>query len=66
MYIGDKLGDLEEMGRVERTREIARRRTRRAKIKKLRTKFAAAKNADEKQEIQVKMHKISPFVRLEE
>jgi hypothetical protein len=54
------------MGRVERTREIARRRTRRAKIKKLRTKFAEAKTADERQEIQVKMHKISPFVRLEE
>ena len=39
------------MGRVERDREIARRRTRRAKLKKLRAKFDTAKSQDEKDEI---------------
>ena len=54
------------MGRVERTRELARRRTRRAKLKKLRTKFANAKNDGEKAELSEKARKISPFVNLEE
>ncbi len=54
------------MGRVERDREIARRRKRRVKLKKLRTKFAAAKNDGERLEIQAKVRKISPFVNLEE
>ncbi len=54
------------MGRVERTREIARRRNRRAKLKKLRKRFAAATNQGEKQEILVKARKISPFANIEE
>ena len=39
------------MGRIERTREIARRRNRRAKLKKLRKQFAGAKSDAEKSEI---------------
>ena len=54
------------MGRIERTREIARRRTRRAKIKKLRISFAKARGTSEKEEILAKARKISPFVELED
>jgi len=54
------------MGRIERSRELARRRTRRAKLKKLRTKFAEAKTDAEKEEIKAKAFKISPFAVLEE
>jgi hypothetical protein len=54
------------MGRVERTRELARRRTRRVKIKKLRARFAAAKTATEKQAIREKMFRVSPLVVLED
>ncbi len=54
------------MGRVERTREIARRRSRRVKLKKLRTKYAAANNEGEKATIAAKVRKISPFATLED
>ena len=54
------------MGRVERGREIARRRTRRAKVKKLRARYAAAKNEGDKAEIVAKMRRLSPFVTLED
>ena len=54
------------MGRVERTREIARRRTRRAKLKKLRKKFADAKSGADKEAILAKVRRISPFVVLSE
>lgn len=50
------------MGRVERDREIARRRTRRAKLKKLRAKFDTAKTQSEKDELFAKARKLSPFV----
>ncbi len=53
------------MGRIERTRELARKRTRRAKVKKYRAKYAAATSPTEKAEIREKMRKISPFVDLE-
>jgi hypothetical protein len=53
------------MGRVERDREVARRRARRVKVKKLRDRFAAAKSATDKQAIREKMFKVSPFVVLE-
>ena len=53
------------MGRVERTREIARRRTRRAKLTKLRKLFAKATSGGEKQEIIEKARKISPFADFE-
>jgi len=52
------------MGRVERDREIARRRTRRAKLKKLRAKFEAAQSQSEKDEIFARARKLSPFVDL--
>ena len=54
------------MGRVERSREIARRRTRRAKVKKLRARFAAVKVATDKQALREKMFRVSPFVVLED
>ena len=54
------------MGRVERDREIARRRTRRAKLKKLRAKFDTAKSQDEKDEIFAKARKLSPFISFED
>ncbi len=53
------------MGRVERDREIARRRTRRAKLKKLRARFAAAKTPADKEAIFLKARKMSPFVEFE-
>lgn len=52
------------MGRVERTREIARRRNRRVKVQKLRKAFAEAKNESEKADIQQKLRKVSPLVEL--
>ncbi|MBX3441129.1 MAG: hypothetical protein KF774_01890 [Planctomyces sp.] len=50
------------MGRVERSRELARRRARRAKLKKLRTKFASAKGETEKKTLLEKARRVSPFV----
>ena len=50
------------MGRVERDREIARRRTRRAKLKKLRAKYEAAQSQGEKDEIFAKARRLSPFI----
>ena len=54
------------MGRVERTREMARRRSRRVKLKKLRAKYAKAESKSEKVAIFAKARKISPFVTFEE
>ncbi|MCH2201447.1 MAG: hypothetical protein MK102_05735 [Fuerstiella sp.] len=54
------------MGRIERTREIARRRKRRVQLKKLRIRFAAATSESEKAEILAKARRLSPFVTLEE
>jgi hypothetical protein len=53
------------MGRIERQREIARRRARRVKLKKLRGRFAAAKNEAERADIRTKVQKLSPFTVLE-
>ena len=52
------------MGRVERTREIARRRNRRTKLKTLRQAYREAKTESEKADIQEKLRKVSPFVEL--
>jgi len=52
------------MGRVERTREIARRRKRRATLKALRKAYAEAKNESEKTDILEKVRQISPFAEL--
>ena len=54
------------MGRLQRTRELARKRSRRVKLKKLRAKYAATKNEGDKAAIVAKVRKISPFVKLEE
>lgn len=53
------------MGRLERTREIARRRKRRVQLTKIRVKFAAAKTQTEKDALFAKARKMSPFVELE-
>lgn len=54
------------MGRVERSRELARKRKRKAQIKKLRTEYAAAKSSDSKASILEKARKMSPFIEFEE
>ncbi|MEX1230570.1 MAG: DUF6800 family protein [Planctomycetaceae bacterium] len=53
------------MGRVERDREIARRRVRGVKLKKLRAKYAASKDPDTRALIAAKVRRISPFASLE-
>jgi hypothetical protein len=53
------------MGRIERTRELARRRTRKAKLKKLRKKFQQAETDSEKAAITAKAQRVSPFAVLE-
>lgn len=53
------------MGRVERQREIARRRVRRVKLKKLREKYAASKDPDTRTRIAEKVRRISPFLNLD-
>ncbi len=52
------------MGSTERTREIRRPRCRRAKLKKLRAKFALATNDGDKAIIQAKAQKVSPLIEL--
>ena len=54
------------MGRIERTREIARRRKRKVQLQKLRIRFAAATSESEKSEILAKARRLSSFVTLEE
>lgn len=53
------------MGRRERQRELGRTRTRKAKLKKLRAKFAATKSETEKNELRVKLRRYSPFATFE-
>lgn len=53
------------MGRVERDREIARRRTRRVKLKKLRARYTRATNRTDKDAIMAKARKLSPFIEFE-
>ena len=54
------------MGRVERSREIARRRKRRVQIKKMRARYAAATSEGEKAEVLAKARRMSPFLEMEE
>lgn len=54
-----------DMGRIERTREIARKRSRRVKLKKLRAKFALAKTETEKAALRDKAFKVSPQATLD-
>lgn len=53
------------MGRIERQRELARRRTRRVKLKKLRERFEAAKTETEKNELREKAFRVSPLASLD-
>jgi len=54
------------MGRVERDREIARKRARKSKLKKLRTRYAKATDQASKNAILAKARRVSPFAALEE
>ena len=54
------------MGRVERTRELARRRCRKAKLKKLRTQCEKASNQGDKEKALEKARKISAFAELQD
>ena len=63
---GNERREDQKMGRVERTREIARRRSRRTKLRKLRVKYAKATSADEKQALVAKARKLSPFISLDD
>lgn len=49
------------MSHVERKTELKRKRTRRAKIRKLRGRMARAKNPTEAENFVQKIKKISPF-----
>jgi hypothetical protein len=53
------------MGRVERSRELARRRKRREKLRKIRRQHAAAKSEADKQVLVQKARKVSPFINIE-
>ncbi len=53
------------MGRVERDRELARRRHRRMKLRKLRQRYAQATRPSEKAAIVEKVRKISPLLDVE-
>ncbi len=46
---------------VERKIELRRRRTRREKMRKLKAKLAAVKSGGEREQILVKIHRISPW-----
>ena len=49
------------MSHIERKSELRRRRTRRAKLRKLRDKLAKAKTSQEAEAILSKIRRISPF-----
>ncbi len=53
------------MGRIERQRELARRRTRKVKLKKIRLRFAKATDQGQKEILLQKLRRVSPFVDLE-
>ncbi len=53
------------MGRIERDRELARRRKRSVQLKKFRARFAKAKSQGDKDAVIEKVFRISPFVDLE-
>lgn len=50
------------MGSVERSRELRRRRARRAKLKKLRVKYAKATAGGDKAAILAKAQRVSPLI----
>ncbi len=54
------------MPRIERDRDLSRKRARKAKLRKFRAQYATAKNDTEKQAIFEKARRISPFISFEE
>lgn len=54
------------MGRVERDREIARRRARKTKLKKLRARLAKATDQASRSVILAKVRRVSPFAVVDE
>jgi len=60
-----KLRENVQMGSVERTREIRRRRARKLKLVKLRLAFAKSTNEGEKGQLLAKARKISPLFSFE-
>lgn len=54
------------MPRIERDREIARRRKRKLKLKKLEAKFRTLTNQADKAVIAAKVRRFSPMIDLEE
>ena len=54
------------MPRIERDRELAQRRKRKSKLKKLLGRFVKATNQADKTVISAKIRRISPFYNLEE
>lgn len=50
------------MGSVERSRDLRRKRTRRAKLKKLREKYAKATSGGDKAAILAKAQRVSPLI----
>ena len=52
-------------GRSERQKELARRRHRKQKLRKLRVKYTLAQTGEEKDAIFAKARRISPFVERE-
>ena len=53
------------MPKPERQKELARRRHRKIKLKKLRVKYAQAESAEDKDAIFAKARRVSPFVERE-
>jgi len=54
------------MPRIERDREIAQRRKRKDKLKKLMARFLKANNQADKATLSSKIRRISPFYNIEE
>ena len=54
------------MPRTERDRELAQRRKRKEKLKKLMGRFLKANNHADKTALSVKIRRISPFYNIEE
>ena len=50
------------MARQDRNWEIKRRRTRRAKLAKLRARYSKARTNDERNHILAKVHRVAPTV----
>jgi hypothetical protein len=54
------------MPRIERDRELAQRRSRKEKLKKLMGRYLKATNQADKAAISAKIRRVSPFYNIEE